>query len=267
MSIENVSEKLVIVQNELRPNFYDFVHRIFPNFIEMHGDRLFGDDPSIVGGIASINNIAVTVIGQVRGRNIEENLRYNFSMSHPEGFRKSLRLMKQAEKFHRPIICFVDTLGAYPGIEAENRGQSAAIANNLMEMMMLKVPVFSILIGNGGSGGALALTIANEIVILEHSLFSIISPKGCANIIWKDSSRYLEAAELLKMTANDINAMGLADIIIKEPEGGAHNDIELTSSRIEETIIRLLKKYKLTSGSKLQKMRFNKYRNIGRYLH
>ena len=263
----HISEKIEIVQNPCRPNAIDYISIIFPDFIEMHGDRLYGDDPSVIGGAASLNDMPITVIGQIRGRSIDENIKHNFSMSHPEGFRKSLRLMKQAEKFSRPVICFIDTLGAYPGIEAELRGQSAAIANNLMEMMSLKVPVFSILIGNGVSGGALALSAANEIVMLEHALFSIISPKGCANILWKDSSRYMEAAALLKMTAEDVYELGLADIVIKEPEGGAHTDVELTALRIKETIINLLKKYRYISERRVQKKRYEKFRIIGKYLN
>ena len=241
----------------------DYIGIIFPDFIELHGDRLFGDDPSVIGGVASLNNTPITIIGHIRGRNLEENLKYNFSMSHPEGFRKTLRLMKQAEKFNRPVVCFIDTLGAYPGIEAETRGQSAAIANNLMEMSSLKVPIFSIFIGNGVSGGALALSVANEIVMLEHALFSIISPKGCANILWKDSSRYMEAAELLKMSADDIYELGLADVIIKEPEGGAHVDVGYMAGKIKETLIALIKKYRFCSGRKIQRKRYDKYRVIG----
>jgi acetyl-CoA carboxylase carboxyl transferase subunit alpha len=255
MSIQNISEKLKIVQNPCRPNAIEYISAIFPDFIEVHGDRLFGDDPSIIGGLAALNGSPLTIIGQIRGRNLQENLKYNFSMSHPEGFRKSLRLMKQAEKFHRPIVCFIDTLGAYPGVEAETRGQSAAIANNIMEMMMLKVPIFSIFIGNGVSGGALALSVANETVMLEHSLFSVMSPKGCALVLWKDASRHMEAAESLKMTAEDIYRMGLADIVLKEPEGGAHTDMAFMASKIEETIGDLIKKYRFFNASKTQRSR------------
>jgi len=232
----------------------------------MHGDRLYGDDPSIIGGLAALDGTPLTIVGQIRGRNLKENLAYNFSMSHPEGFRKSLRLMKQAEKFHRPIICFIDTLGAYPGVEAETRGQSAAIANSLMEMMSLRVPIFGIFIGNGVSGGALALSVANETVMLENALFSIISPKGCANILWKDPSRYLEAAESLKMTAEDIYELKLADIVLKEPDGGAQADLVSMASRIEETIVSLIRKYRFVSAGRIQKKRYEKYRKIGQHL-
>ena len=266
MSVSDISVKLEIAQNPLRPNAKDYIESIFSGFIELHGDRLYGDDPSVIGGVAILNNIPVTVIGQLRGRNLDESVRYNFSMSHPEGFRKTLRLMQQAEKFHRPVICFIDTLGAYPGVEAETRGQSAAIANNLMGMMSLKVPILSVFIGNGVSGGALALSVANGTIMLEHALFSVISPKGCANILWKDSSRYLEAAELLKMTADDIYKLGLADVIIKEPEGGAHTDAALTSARISEALKGLLNKYRFLSGNRVQKQRFKKYRKIGQYI-
>jgi len=267
VSIRNISEKIKITQNPMRPHVLDYINMIFPEFIEMHGDRLYGDDPSIIGGIGVLNNVPLTIIGHVRGHNLNENLKYNFSMSHPEGFRKSLRLMKQAEKFRRPVVCFVDTLGAYPGIDAETRGQSSAIANNLMEMMTLKVPIFSIFIGNGVSGGALALSVANETVMLEHSFFSVISPKGCANILWKDSSRHMEAAELLKMTAEDIYMLGLADIILKEPNDGAHTDAVYMASQIKETIIGLNKKYKFIRVGSIQRKRYEKYRKIGQYLH
>ena len=262
MSRHNIAHKLEIAQNPNRPNVIDYFNIIFPDFIEMHGDRLFGDDPSVIGGIASLNDRPVTVIGHIRGRNLEENLKYNFSMSHPEGFRKTLRLMRQAEKFYRPIICFIDTLGAFPGIEAETRGQSAAIANNLMEMMSIRAPIFSIFIGYGVSGGALALSAANELIMLENALFSVISPKGCANILWKDPSRYMEAAELLKMTADDIYELGIADLIIKEPEGGAHTDVKLMSDRIKETLISLVEKYEFIGPRRVLARRYKKYRII-----
>ena len=265
--MKSISEKIMSIQHQSRPNANDYIKNIFDDFVEMHGDRLFGDDPSIVGGIATLNKIPITIIGQVRGRNLNENIKYNFSMSHPEGFRKSLRLMKQAEKFNRSIVCFVDTLGAYPGIEAEERGQNAAIANNLMEMMMIKVPIFSVIIGNGGSGGALALSVANEIVMLENAILSVISPKGCADILWKDAKRYIEAAEMMKMTAQDIYELGFADIIIKESEDRTNIDDKLIYERVKIVLSMLIKKYNHVSGHKAQKMRFNKIRKIGLHLY
>ena len=193
----SILEKLNILKPTNRPNAKSYIDLIFTDFMELSGDRLYGDDPSIVGGIGFIDNIPLTVIGQLRGRNIEEQIKFNFSMTHPEGFRKSLRLMKQAEKFHRPVVCFIDTIGAYPGKQAEERGQASAIANNLMEIMTLKVPIISVLIGYGGSGGALALCVADRIAILENAVLSVISPKACAQILWKDISREIEAVEIL----------------------------------------------------------------------
>ena len=218
----SISENLDILKRTNRPNAKSYIDLIFTDFVELSGDRLFGDDPSIVSGIALLDDSPVTIVGQLRGSNIEEQIKFNFSMTHPEGFRKSLRLMKQAEKFHRPVICFVDTIGAYPGKQAEERGQAVAIANNLMEMMCLKVPIISILIGNGGSGGALALCVADRIAILENAVLSTISPKACAEILWKDTSKEIEAAELLKMTSKDLLQQGIVDYIIPEPNDGAY---------------------------------------------
>lgn len=249
-----------------RFNSKDYIDRIFPNFIELHGDRLYGDDLTVIGGIASVDQQPVTVIGQLRGKTLEENIKYNFSMCHPEGFRKSLRLMKQADKFGRPIVCFVDTLGAYPGVEAEERGQSSAIANNLMEMHRLKVPIISVIIGNGGSGGALAFLVANEIAMLENSLFSVISPKACANILWKDTSRQLDAAQMLKITAEEIKKLNIIDTIISEPVLDMMVDYEKVSENVKEYIIKTLKKYRYKTKTQLIKERCYKYRNIGRYL-
>lgn len=238
-----VMEKISLINHNQRPNALNYIDNVFTEFVEISGDRLYGDDPSIIGGIAFLDKISVTVIGQLRGRDTKEQIKYNFSMAHPEGFRKSLRIMKQAEKFRRPIVCFVDTLGAYPGMQAEERGQASAIANNLMEMMFLKVPVISVLIGHGGSGGALALCVANEIAILENAVLSVISPKACANILWKDSSRENEAAKLLKMTSKDLLEQGIIDHIIREPNGGAHNDQIEMSSRIKIYLNQAITKY------------------------
>lgn len=261
---KSISNKLKIVNHPKRPNSKDYISKIFPNFIEMHGDRYYGDDTAIIGGIASLVNIPVTVIGQMKGHTIEENIKYNFSMCHPEGYRKALRLMRQAEKFKRPIICFIDTLGAYPGVEAEERGQALAISDNLKQMFDLKVPIISILIGNGVSGGALALAVANEIAMLENALFSIISPKGCANILWKNSTREVEAAQMLKMTAEDIYRFGISDRIINEPVDGAHKDLEATALEIKEYLCKEIKKYKKYNSFIIKRKRYKKYRNVGR---
>lgn len=202
-----------------RPTSIDYINKIFgDSFIELHGDRKFGDDKAIVGGIAKLNDMPVTVIGIEKGRNLKERMERNFGSAHPEGYRKALRLMKQAEKFRRPVICFVDTSGAYCGIGAEERGQGQAIAENLMEMMTLKTPILTILIGEGGSGGALALAVADEVWMLENAIYSVISPEGCASILWKDSSKTAEASECLKITSQDLFSMGVIERIIREPK-------------------------------------------------
>ena len=260
----SISENLDILKRTNRPNAKSYIDLIFTDFVELSGDRLFGDDPSIVSGIALLDDSPVTIVGQLRGSNIEEQIKFNFSMTHPEGFRKSLRLMKQAEKFHRPVICFVDTIGAYPGKQAEERGQAVAIANNLMEMMCLKVPIISILIGNGGSGGALALCVADRIAILENAVLSTISPKACAEILWKDTSKEIEAAELLKMTSKDLLQQGIVDYIIPEPNDGAHTDVHETALRIKTYLSKEIKRLKDFRTSKLVHQRQKKYRTMGR---
>lgn len=259
MDVPNIIE---VIKHKERPNAYFFIENIFDDYIEMSGDRLYGDDRSITGGIATFKNIPVTIIGQNRGRNTKENLAYNFSMSKPEGYRKTLRLMKQAEKFHRPIICFVDTLGAYPGREAEERGQGIAIANNIMNMLNLETPIISILIGNGGSGGALALCISDEIVALEYSVLSVISPRACANILWKDSSREMEAASMLKMTSSDLLQIGLINQIINEPNQGAHTNPYAVSEDIKEYLNHAINRYINIPFEELVANRNKKYRHI-----
>lgn len=202
-----------------RPTAVDYITKIFgDSFIEFHGDRRFADDKAVIGGIAELCGTPVTVIGLEKGRNLKERMERNFGSAHPEGYRKALRLMKQAEKFHRPVICFVDTSGAYCGIGAEERGQGQAIAENLMEMMTLKTPILSILIGEGGSGGALALAVADEVWMLENAIYSVISPEGCASILWKDSSKTAEASECLKLTSQDLFKLGVIERIIREPK-------------------------------------------------
>ena len=202
-----------------RPTAVDYVTRIFgESFIELHGDRRFADDKAVIGGIAELCGKPVTVIGLEKGRNLKERMERNFGSAHPEGYRKALRLMKQAEKFKRPVVCFVDTSGAYCGIGAEERGQGQAIAENLMEMMTLKTPILSIFIGEGGSGGALALAVADEVWMLENAIYSVISPEGCASILWKDSSKTAEAAECLKLTSQDLFKLGVIERIIREPK-------------------------------------------------
>lgn len=249
-----------------RPTTLDYIPCIFEDFMELHGDRNFKDDPAIVGGLAFLNGEPVTVIGQQKGRNTKENVYRNFGMPHPEGYRKALRFMKQAEKFNRPIITFIDTTGAYCGIGAEERGQGEAIARNLMEMSTLRVPLISIVIGEGGSGGALALGVGNKVYMLENSIYSILSPEGFATILWKDAGRAKEAAEMMKITAKDLEEFGIIDEVIEEPVGGAHKDIELTAANIKQNIEKALEELNTLSTSELQQQRYEKFRDMGQYM-
>ena len=234
MNTLTATERLATIRQKNRPTVMDYIPAIFTDFLEMHGDRHYGDDNAIIGGVAMLRDIPVTVIAQVKGRNLDENKKSNFSMPHPEGYRKALRLAKQAEKFHRPIICLVDTPGAFCGIEAEKRGQGEAIARNLMEFMMIKTPIVSVVLGEGGSGGALALAVCDELAILENALYSVISPRGFASILWKDATRETEAAELMKITAEDLVKFGVCEKIISEPNGGAHTDASFTAMNISD---------------------------------
>ena len=257
------SKQMNVTNNDIRPNSAVYIDYIFTDFIELSGDRLFGNDASIIGGLALLDDLPVTIVGQLRGRNFDEQIKCNFSMTYPEGFRKALRLMKQAEKFKRPIICFIDTIGAYPGIQAEERGQASAIATNLMEMITLKVPIISILIGYGGSGGALALCVADRIAILENAMLGVISPKACAEILWKDRSRENEAIELLKMTSKDIYEQGIADYIIPETINGSPIDILEIASSMKKYLIHEICTLSKIHPSKLIRQRRKKYRSIG----
>ncbi len=254
--------KVKIARDPGRPNAKFYIDEIFDEFIELHGDRNFGDDSAIIGGIAMLNNVSFTVIGICKGENTKENIRRNFGMPHPEGYRKALRLMKQAEKFKRPIICFVDTPGAFCGIGAEERGQGQAIAQNLVEMMGLKVPIFSIIIGEGGSGGALALAVADKLYMLENSVYSILSPEGFAAILWKDSTKAEEAAKVMKITAQDLKRFNIIDKIIREPRGGAHKNPSKVAQNIKKSILDELLEIKGISIEELLDKRYHKYRDI-----
>lgn len=254
---------VALARHAERPTALDYINRIFPDFIELHGDRLYADDASIVGGIASINGRPVTIIAQQKGKTTEENIKRNFGMPHPEGYRKALRLMKQAEKFNRPIITFVDTPGAYPGLGAEERGQGEAIARNLMEMSQLKVPVLSIVIGEGGSGGALAIAVANEVMMLEHSIYSILSPEGFASILWKDAGLAKKAAGIMKLTAADLKNFSIIDDVILEPSEGAHTYPEIMAYRINEKIVGFIQKYEGRTANYIMNQRYKKFRNMG----
>ncbi|MBT2568988.1 acetyl-CoA carboxylase carboxyl transferase subunit alpha [Planococcus sp. ISL-110] len=256
-------DRVQVARHPERPTTLDYIPLIFKDFIELHGDRLYGDDAAIVSGIASFRGQPVTIIGHQRGKDTKENVRRNFGMPHPEGYRKALRLMKQAEKFKRPIICLIDTKGAYPGKAAEERGQSEAIARNLVEMAGLEVPVLSIVIGEGGSGGALALGVGNQILMLENSTFSVISPEGAASILWKDSALAKTAAEAMKITAPDLLDMKIIEHMIPEVRGGAHHDLQKQASIISEAIRRSLEEMNGMSGEALVDQRYRKFKSIG----
>ncbi len=259
----NMQQKLDLLKGLGRPTIHDYIPHIFTDFIELQGDRYFGDDPALLGGICLLNGTPVTVISQVRAKDIAELQRINFSMPHPEGYRKALRLAKQAEKFRRPIICFIDTPGAYCGVDAEERGQGEAIARNLHDFMMLKTPVVSVVLGEGGSGGALALGVCDELAMLENALYSVISPKGFASILWKDGSREREAAELMKITAEDLNRFGICDKIIEEPEGGAAKDIAFTAKNLGSWLGETVAKLSKEDFNVLPEKRYGKFRRVG----
>ena len=245
-----------------RPKALDYINNIFEDFIELHGDRNFADDKSIVGGIATIDDITVTVIGEQKGKSAKENIERNFGMPNPEGYRKALRLMKQAEKFKRPIITFIDTPGAYPGMGAEERGQGEAIARNIMEMSRLKVPIICVVIGEGSSGGALAIAVGDKIVMLENAVYSILSPEGFASILYKDSTKAKEAAENMKATAKDLKEFGIIDDIIKKPKGGVQNDFEKVIKDLKKYITKNIKDLQKISTEELIQKRYEKFRKM-----
>ncbi|HCV2319888.1 TPA: acetyl-CoA carboxylase carboxyltransferase subunit alpha [Staphylococcus aureus] len=259
-------DRVQIARLQERPTTLDYIPYIFDSFMELHGDRNFRDDPAMIGGIGFLNGRAVTVIGQQRGKDTKDNIYRNFGMAHPEGYRKALRLMKQAEKFNRPIFTFIDTKGAYPGKAAEERGQSESIATNLIEMASLKVPVIAIVIGEGGSGGALGIGIANKVLMLENSTYSVISPEGAAALLWKDSNLAKIAAETMKITAHDIKQLGIIDVVISEPLGGAHKDIEQQALAIKSAFVEQLDSLESLSRDEIANDRFEKFRNIGSYI-
>ena len=246
-----------------RPHFLDLCDDIFEDFQEMHGDRLFGDDRALIAGVASLGNKPVVVIAQEKGRKTTDKLYHNFGMMHPEGYRKALRLMKLAEKFSIPVITFIDTPGAYPGIQAEERGQSIAIAKNLFEMAYLNVPIICVVIGEGCSGGALGIGVGDKLIMLEYSYFSTISPEGCASILWKTTEKAPEAAEIMGITANRLKTLKIIDEIIKEPLGGAHRDTKKTAIGIKKTLIRLYSELSALEDDVRTNQRYQKLINLG----
>ncbi len=258
-------DRVQISRHPERPTTLDYVSYLFEDFFELHGDRVFGDDQAIVGGIARYKGIPVTVIGQQRGKDTKENIQRNFGMPHPEGYRKALRLMKQADKFKRPIVTFIDTKGAYPGKDAEERGQSEAIAKNLMEMGGLRVPVICIVIGEGGSGGALGLGVGNRILMLENATYSVISPEGAASILWKDAALAKKAAESLKITAHDLKKLDIIDEIIPEVWGGAHKNPEKQAELIDQALEKEFFSLLELSEEQLIEQRYEKFAKIGQF--
>ncbi len=262
MQVKTAWEKVQIARQTDRPKTSDYIEALFDDFIELHGDRNFGDDKAIIGGIGILENIPVTVIGEQKGKNAKENIDRNFGMPEPEGYRKALRLMKQAEKFNRPIITFIDTPGAYPGIGAEERGQGEAIARNIMEMAGLKVPIICIVIGEGSSGGALAIGVGDRIVMLENAIYSILSPEGFASILYKDSTKAKEAAQTMKITAQDLKELNIIDHIIKESKEGIQNNFEKVIMELKKYIIKNIKELEKLGTNQLLVERYEKYRKI-----
>ena len=263
MSELTAAQKVAVARHPQRPNITDYISALFTDFFEQKGDRLCREDAAILGGVALYRGRPVTVVGTRKGKNLEENLRCNFGMPGPEGYRKALRLMKQAEKFRRPVITFIDTSGAYPGLEAEERGQGEAIARNLMEMSRLTVPVSAVITGEGNSGGALALGVADRVLMLENAVYAILSPEGFASILWKDAKRHEEACGLMKLTAPDLLEMGVIDDIIPEPEGGAHLAPAIALRQADYCINRHLTELSRLSGPALAAARYQKFRQMG----
>lgn len=267
-SYSNLSpwEKSQVARHPDRPHCLDYVHALIEDFTPLCGDRLFADDEAMVGGIGRFKNISVVVLGQEKGHDLETRVKYNFGMAKPEGYRKAQRLMSLADKFNLPVICFVDTAGAFPGIEAEARGQAEAIASSIQKCLQIRTPIVSVVIGEGGSGGAIAIATANRVLMLEHSIYSVISPEGCASILWRSSDKVKEATEALKLTAQDLKKLGIIDEIIPEPLGGAHRDPHRIIERVGDFILKSLKDLMPLSGDDLKKQRTEKFLKIGRNL-
>ena len=258
-------QKVQLARHPNRPKSLTLAHLIFDDFLPLHGDRLYSEDQAIIGGLARIEEERLVFLGHQKGESIKDNLSRNFGMAHPEGYRKAHRLMNLAEKLHRPILTFIDTPGAYPGIEAEERGQAEAIAANLERMSQLRVPILVVIIGEGGSGGALGIGVGDRILMLENAIFSVISPEGCAAILWKNQEKLEEAAKALRLTSQDLFNLGLIDEIIPEPRGGAHKDPEQTALNIKERIIKHLEELNEVSPEEIVKKRYKKYREIGKF--
>ena len=259
----NPWQRVQIARHPQRPYTLDYINMLMSDFVELHGDRSFSDDQAIIGGFAKLDKRKIVVIGHQKGRDTKENLRRNFGCAHPEGYRKALRFMQLAEKFNLPIVIFIDTPGAYPGVGAEERGQAQAIALNLREMTSIAVPIVAIIIGEGGSGGALGIGIADRVCVLENAYYSVISPEGCAAILWKNGSKAPEAAQALKLTAQDLLKMDIIDEVVPEPLGGAHTNPERMGQILKETINRNLQELNVLKKEELLKSRYKKFRTIG----
>ena len=260
------TQKMQIARHPERPNFMDYVNLMCTDFVEFHGDRVGTDDRAIIGGLAKLDGKPIMIIGTMKGKSTKENLEYNFGMPQPEGYRKALRLFKHAEKFHLPIVTIIDTPGAYPGISAEEHGQGSAIATNLKEMQKLGVPVIAVISGEGCSGGALGLAVANKVYMLEHAYYTVISPEGCASILWRDASKNLEAATALKITASDLLKFGIIDGAIKEPVRGAHTDYEMMAQELKQVIKHGLEELSGMSCEDLRNHRYDKFRKMGAFI-
>lgn len=260
------SQKIQIARHQERPKFWDYVNLMCDNFIEFHGDREGADDRAIIGGIAKIDGKPVMIIGIQKGSSTKENLEYNFGMPQPQGYRKALRLFQHANKFNLPILTLIDTPGAYPGIKAEETGQGAAIAVNLREMSKLNVPIIAIITGEGCSGGALGLAVADKVMMLEHAYYTVISPEGCASILWRDATKYADAAEALKITSSDLLKLGIIDKEIKEPLGGAHNNYDLIAKNIKNAVKKGFDELSKLSAKELKEKRYEKFRKMGEFI-
>ena len=257
-------QKAQIARHPLRPHCLDYIRAFVDDFTLLAGDRRFADDEAMVCGLGKIGDTSVVIIGQEKGNDVESRIKYNFGMARPEGYRKAQRMMDLADKFHLPIVCFVDTAGAYPGVDAEARGQAEAIATSIEKCLQVKTPIVSVIIGEGGSGGAIAIATANKVLMLEHSIYSVISPEGCASILWRSGDKAQEATEALRLTAQDLKALGIIDEIIKEPMGGAHRNKEQVFNAVKESILRQLKELSTVSGEDLKKQRTEKFLKMGR---
>ncbi|MEO0088918.1 MAG: acetyl-CoA carboxylase carboxyltransferase subunit alpha [candidate division WOR-3 bacterium] len=256
-------QRVLLARHPQRPYTLDYIERITEDFIELHGDRRFGDDLAIIGGLGKIEDISCVIVGHQKGRDTKEKLKRNFGMPHPEGYRKALRIMKLGEKYNLPIISFIDTPGAFPGIGAEERGQAEAIAETIKEMSLLTVPIIVVIIGEGGSGGALAIAIGNRVLMMENAIYSVISPEGCASILWRDGSKAEKAAEMLKLTAHELLEFGIIDEIVKEPLGGAHQNWEEAAKILKEAILRNLRAIIKLSKEEILNERIEKFRKMG----